>query len=155
MAPVLQKRLFYCLFFICLGITTEVFFTAFSDLLSGLQSGNPDWSLTGHTYVWMAFIYVLIPFLFGWGYELVKDFPLLVRLLVYTTFIYVVEFASGWLLEVLTGACPWEYTVGWHVMGYIRLDYFPFWMVFGLILESLYRFLEQRFNFHGELRIED
>ncbi len=141
----MKKNLFYALFFICLGITTEVFFTAFSDLYEGMQKGDYNLSLTGHTYVWMAFIYVLIPFLFGAGYQLVKRFPLIVRLLIYVLAIYLIEFIGGFILETLTGKCPWEYTTGWHFMGYIRLDYAPFWLLFGFILERLYLFLENHF----------
>ena len=142
-----QKHLFYAFFFICLGITTEVFFTATKALLEGFAVGTPDWSLTGHTYVWMAFIYVLIPFLFGWGYSKVKHLPRIARLAIYTLFIFTIEFFSGWLLDLLTGQCPWEYTEGIHVWGYIRLDYTPFWLLFGFILEFLYDFLETHFKF--------
>jgi len=54
-----KKLVFYMLFFICLGMTTEVFFTAISDFIAGEGSLR----LMGHTYVWMAFIYALIPIL--------------------------------------------------------------------------------------------
>ena len=58
--------------------------------------------------------------------------------------IYIVECSTGFLLEQITGKCPWEYTSGWHLLGYIRLDYFPSWLAFAFIIESLYLYLESK-----------
>ncbi|MFN4122440.1 MAG: putative ABC transporter permease [Flavobacteriales bacterium] len=44
--------------------------------------------------------------------------------------IFAIEFILGWLLDQLAGKCPWEYQEGWHVAGYIRLDFAPAWFVF-------------------------
>ncbi len=142
------KLLFYILFFICLGITTEVFFTAISDAFAQFSNEEPvNMRLMGHTYIWMAFIYGWIPVLFAIGYPKISNLPLFIRLLVYILFIYIIEFVSGFLLEQLTGRCPWKYDTGWHIMGYIRLDYALFWMFFGFILERVYVFLEEHFQF--------
>ncbi len=139
----MSKQLaFYILFFVCFGMTTEVFFTAISDFISGEGSLR----LMGHTYVWMAFIYALIPILFLNIYPKVAHLSLPVRLLIFVLFVYAIEFSAGFLLDIFTGQCPWEYTTGWHIMGYIRLDYALFWAGFGFILEKLFLFIEK--NIH-------
>jgi hypothetical protein len=139
------KNAFLVLFFGCLGITCEIFMVAFSNLITGTQLFNePIWSLTGKSYVWMFPIYTLIPVLGGPIMRKCKPLPLIIRLIIYAGIIYSVEFSSGFLLEQLTGKCPWEYTSGWHVMGYIRLDYIPIWMAFAYLVESLYFFLDKR-----------
>ncbi len=86
-------------------------------------------------------IYMLIPLVAGPFFNKLNNLPLLGRLAVYATAILVVEFISGFLLEQITGKCPWEYTTGWHIMGYIRIDYFPAWMFFAYWLELLYNYL--------------
>jgi hypothetical protein len=137
-------RLFPYLFFICLGCTTEIVFTAFTNLyLNEPFCNEPLWSLTGKTYVWMMPIYAIIPLGFSLLYPLVKHLPLFVRLLIYTFGIYVIEFVAGFGLAQITGKCPWEYTTGWHFMGYIRLDYFPAWLFFVYIVETLSVFVEK------------
>lgn len=131
--------------FACVGITVEIFFTAFYDVVKNLQTGSPiDWSLTGKSYVWMAFIYGLIPFILKWIYPFLTKFNLFIKAAIGVIFIFIIEFISGWLLEVITGKCPWEYTEGWHVMGYIRLDYTLFWYFFALGVILLYQTLEKR-----------
>ena len=139
------KNAFLVLFFGCLGITCEIFMVAFSNLITGTQLFNePIWSLTGKSYVWMFPIYALIPVLGGPIMKKCKALPLIIRLIIYAGVIYSVEFSSGFLLEQFTGKCPWEYTSGWHVMGYIRLDYIPVWMAFAYLVESLYFFLDKK-----------
>ena len=139
------KKAFLVLFFGCLGITCEIFMVAFSNLIKGTQLFNePIWSLTGKSYVWMFPIYALIPILGGPIMNKCKALPLLIRLLIYAGVIYLVEFSSGFLLEQLTGQCPWEYTSGWHVIGYIRLDYTPLWMGFAYLVETLYMYLDKK-----------
>jgi uncharacterized membrane protein len=68
------------------------------------------------------------------------------RALIYGAGILVVEFIAGALLELTTGVCPWKYTTGMHVMGFIRLDYFPFWAVFGYVLEKVIKFYDSLLN---------
>ncbi len=141
----LNRNIVITLFFVCFGITAEIFFVAFSNLINNEPfCGEPLWSLTGKTYVWMAPIYALIPFLAGTAYRFFKAKPLIIRILIYTLMIFIVEFIAGFLLEQITGKCPWEYTTGWHVMGYIRLDYAPAWMFFTYVVESLYLYLDDR-----------
>ena len=139
------KKSFLCLFFGCFGIACEIFFVAFTHLYTQVPLWDePLWSLTGKTYVWMFPIYALIPIIGGAIMDKVQKYPLLVRLLIYSIGIYIIEFISGFLLELITGKCPWEYTSGWQVMGYIRLDYFPYWILFSFIIERLYLYLNKK-----------
>ncbi len=140
----MSKKFFLCLFFVCFGITSEVCFTAISRTIAGTPlCGNPIWSLTGTTYVWMIFVYMLIPFLVGLIIKKISNWPLFLRLFFWAISILIVEFIAGFLLEQLTGKCPWEYTTGWHIMGYIRLDYIPAWMFFAFWMEYFYLFLDK------------
>jgi uncharacterized membrane protein len=121
-----------------LGITTEVFFTAISDLIN---SGNfEDLSLKGQSYIWMFPIYGLASILFPFFFGMIKKWPRLARYIFYGVGILFVEFIAGFLLEELTGRCPWEYQVGWHFQGYIRFDYLPLWVGFGVVIEELHGF---------------
>lgn len=123
----------------CLGITTEIFFTAFHEkILDASIPLGERLMLTGHSYCWMLPIYGSAGFFFGKFFPLVERFPLLVRLLIYTLGIFAIEFIAGAILDFSLGACPWEYTNKWNIMGYIRLDYTPFWMIFGFILEKVH-----------------
>lgn len=135
-----NRIIIFCLF-ACIGITAEIFFTSFYDNITSItEGGNWDWSLQGKSYVWMFFIYGPASFLVPFAKDKMVKLPLLVRLLIYSFGIYVVEFTSGFLLDKLTGTCPWEYTTGLHIMGYIRLDYLPAWIGFSFLLEKLVLF---------------
>ncbi|MCW5908682.1 MAG: hypothetical protein KIS94_12540 [Chitinophagales bacterium] len=133
------------IFFVCLGMTTEIFFTAFMALFTGKPVNNkPLVALAGTTYVWMAFIYGLIPIIAHYLYEKVKTQPFYNRIGLYVILIYTVEFISGYILKVTTGSCPWEYKTGWHIMGLIRLDFLPAWCFFAWMVERLYVFINNR-----------
>jgi hypothetical protein len=138
------KKIFLSLFFACFGVTTEVFFVAMSNLIKQTPYCNEAlWSLTGKTYVWMLPIYALIPVIAGPLFKKIGAWNILLRLLCYTTLILIVEFCAGFMLEQLTGKCPWEYTTGWHFMGYVRLDYIPAWMFFSFLIEYFYLYLDR------------
>lgn len=138
------KFWFTILFFGCFGMATEIFFVAFSNLVFHTPLWEePLWSLTGKTYVWMFPIYALIPVIGGPLMRRMRGQHVLVRLLVYTTVLLAVEFATGWALDMLTGKCPWEYTSGLHLMGYAKLDNAPFWAVFCYLVETLYNYLDR------------
>jgi len=140
----MPKKLFFCIFFACLGITTEICFVAFTNLFNNTPfCGEPLWSLTGKTYVWMLPIYTLIPFFAGYLYHKIAHWQSVVRWTFYTALILSVEFVAGFILEQVTGQCPWEYTTGWHIMGYIRLDYIPAWFIFSFVVEYLYVYLDR------------
>ncbi|MEN9303682.1 MAG: hypothetical protein RL264_2111 [Bacteroidota bacterium] len=136
---------FLILFFVCLGFTTEVFFTAFYALFENEPiDGKPLSALAGMTYVWMAFIYALIPIIGKLLLHKILPKPIYVRLFIYVSLIYIIEFSAGAFLELLTGSCPWKYTKGWHVMGWIRLDYFPAWTIFAWTIERLYVYIDNK-----------
>lgn len=141
----IPKILIISLLFACIGITTEVVFTAFSNLVISILENTPlNWSLTGKTYVWMFFIYALIPFLFKLLNPIFFGKPYLFKVGLAVLIIYIVEFSSGMLLKLLLGACPWEYTTGMHVMGVIRLDYLPAWILFAALIISINQVLDDR-----------
>jgi len=128
--------------FACFGITVEVFFTAFTALFTQTPlCGKSLSAMAGTSYVWMAFIYGLIPVLGILLHDKVKPLPVWLRLPLYVLVIYVIEFTSGYLLQCITGRCPWLYTGGWNMMGLIRLDYFPAWLVFAWLVERIYIFM--------------
>ena len=131
--------------FACFGITVEVFFTAFTALFTQTPlCGKPLGAMAGSSYVWMAFIYGLIPVLGLLLHDKAKQLVWWFRLPLYVIIIYVIEFTSGYLLQVITGDCPWHYTTGWNVMGLIRLDYFPAWLFFAWLTEQIYIFMNTR-----------
>lgn len=140
----MHKKLFLVLFFACFGVTTEVCFVAITNLINQTPICDKSlWTLTGKTYVWMLPIYGLIPILAAPLVHQLAHLSLALRLILYATIILAVEFLAGAILELLTGNCPWEYTTGLHVMGYIRLDYFPAWMFFAFLIEYLYNYLDK------------
>lgn len=137
--------LFMIVFFVCFGMTSEVFFTAFLSLYTGVAINNkPLIALAGTTYVWMAFIYALIPVLGFFFYDKVKNIPFYFRLPMYVVILYAVEFTSGYILRATTGSCPWEYKTGWNIMGLIQLEYFPAWLFFVWMVERLYVFVNNK-----------
>jgi uncharacterized membrane protein len=122
-----------------LGWCMEILWTA-------LPKRRPiDWRLPGHTYLWMFLIYGLVAPLYEPLHDALRTagvaWPL--RGLVYAAGIMGIETLTGWLLERLTGRCPWDYsaTARWHWRGYTRFDYAPLWVLVGLALEPLHDFL--------------
>lgn len=130
----------------CLGVTTEVCFTAARQAYSAVRSeGAVNLALPGHSYVWMLPIYGLAAVCFPIAYPWIAGYRWPWRVLAFTVGIFTVEFLTGWLLESLTGACPWHYDAPLAVAGYIRLDYAPFWAVFGCLLEQVFLVLNRGF----------
>ena len=147
--PFSQQRrahtFFMIVVFACLGVTTEVVFTSISDFINNEpMCGKARWSLAGHSYLWMILVYGMIPVFAHFIHRLVQHLPIWQRLALYVGLIYTVEFTSGFLLEQFTGRCPWHYTTGFHIMGLIRLDYLPAWLLFCFIVEQLYVFINKR-----------
>jgi len=142
----IKKTALLFFLFACIGITTEIFFTAITDTIK--SAGTPDFSLRlkGQSYIWMFPIYGCISFLGPWVIDKIYAFPILLRALIYSTIILTFEFFAGWLLEKTTGTCPWKYTEGWHIYGFIRLDYSFAWMIFGLFVEQIYLFSSTLLN---------
>lgn len=126
----------------CIGVTTEVFYTALYDLVA--SRGASGLSLTGHTYLWMFPLYGSIAFFFPPLMKRWSHWKAWQRALVYGVGILLVEYFSGGLLSTLTGSCPWEYKTGFHIKGWVRLDYYPLWVIFAALLEALIAWLEPR-----------
>lgn len=123
----------------CIGITTEIIFTALKKVVTDVDQHQPiDVSLTGKTYVWMIFIYSIIPVLGDFIYPKIKHWASIYRVLLYVTLTFLVEFISGGILKLILGKCPWEYTEGVHILGIIRIDYFIFWVFFMYFIEYIY-----------------
>ena len=56
---------------------------------------------------------------------------------VYATLIFSVEYITGKFLQK-RALCPWDYSKSkWNIGKVIRLDYFPFWFLTGLLFERL------------------
>lgn len=92
--------------------------------------------LMGQTSLWMFPIYGSAAF-FRPVFARLKNCSLLFRGTVYALSIFGAEYTSGRLLEK-HDLCPWNYNRHhWHVNGLIRLDYFPFWFLAGLLFEKL------------------
>lgn len=126
-----------------LGVTVEVCYTAIVDLMEMWGTEDLNFSLKGVSYIWMIPIYGLASVLFPIGHQFVKGFPRLLRYFLYAVGILVVEFITGFALEQFTRRCPWEYQTGWHIMGYIRLDYLPLWMLFGATIEEFHKVVQR------------
>lgn len=139
----MSKKIFILfLFFGCIGITAEIFFTAIYDLLKIWNTPEFNLRLKGQSYIWMFPIYGCISFMGELLIRKVLHYNVLLRCFIYAVIIYLFEFTAGWLLDVLTGSCPWEYKEGWHLVGYIRFDYLPAWMGFGWMIEKIYVWME-------------
>lgn len=122
----------------CLGFIIEVFFT-------GIHSVFVKKSLLAEsrTYLWMILVYgtgglflEILCIALGWN-------PLL-KSMVSMVAIFGVEFMWGWLFEFMLGVCPWKYlgvdgrNHPLSVLGYIRLDYAPYWYMLVIIFNTLY-----------------
>lgn len=124
-----------------LGWAMEIIWTATREKIKGIQI---DWKLRGTTYIWMFLIYGgALALIFEPVHEALRAWPWPLRGLVYVAGIFAVEYATGWLLRALTGACPWDYTdhSPWSIHGLIRLDYAPAWFLMGLGAERVHDFL--------------
>lgn len=139
-----MKKLFLFCAFACVGITTEIFFTAITENITAVQNGEGiDWRLMGFSYIWMFPIYGLAGIFFPLVLKYIGNLNVLIRASIYGIGILIVEFITGGLLDLFTGQCPWEYTTGWHIMGYIRLDFFPLWAGFGYMVERILKVLDK------------
>lgn len=74
----------------------------------------------------------------------IGNYNILIKSLLIVLVVYIIEFSTGAFLELTTGVCPWKYHKGFHLFGYIRLDYFPFWFIFALIINFVYKILDDR-----------
>ena len=122
-----------------LGWCAEILWTGFCSFLMG------DSSLTAQTYLWMFPIYGLAGVCMPLFLAFRRYCPLWQRVGVYVFVIFTVEFITGWLLQAMTGICPWDYGDSFFsVRGFIRLDYAPLWAILGLFFERVALFLAER-----------
>lgn len=127
------------LLFGILGWCGEILWTGFLSLLSG------DPALTAQTYLWMFPIYGIGGIAYPLFLALHRYCPLWQRAGLYAFSFFFVEFLTGWLLQCLTGACPWDYgNLPLSVVGFIRLDYAPLWAILGLFFEGISVFLARK-----------
>ncbi len=119
------------------GWCVEIFWTGLGSLLKG------DPTLRAKTYLWMFPIYGMAVFLEPIHHHL-RDKPVILRGVIYTILIFLVEYTTGWLIKQITGLCPWDYSYNsFSINGFIRLDYAPAWFVVGLLFERLHNSLDQ------------
>jgi uncharacterized membrane protein len=119
------------------GWCGEVVFTALTDSVP-----RRDWRLLGTTYLWMFPIYGLIAVFYEPVHDLIRDFPLLIRALIWSLGFTTVELITGWLITRVTGRCPWDYSgKRFAINAYIRWDFFIVWALIGLALEPVHDFL--------------
>lgn len=120
------------------GLLMEVFWTGILSFISG------NLALTGHTYIWMFFIYGLA-ILLEPIHDKIRSENIVIRGIVWTALVYTIEFFSGLFLDLLIGFCPWDYSksTNYTILGYIRLDYFPAWFIVGLFFEKYHDFLDR------------
>jgi len=142
--PVWVRALFYA----CLGVTGEVVFTALCARLGvGVTADVRDdvaargsWRLRGHSFVWMLPIYGLGLLAFERVHDAVRGAPWLFRGVVYVAALYVLEQASGVLLERLIGARVWRWT-GPGAARHVHFAMAPVWFALGLLVEPLHDLL--------------
>lgn len=122
------------------GWTIEIVFTGLGSMLRGMLS------LTGYTYLWMLPIYGMAVF-FEPIHDRIRPAPWIIRGIIWTCIILFIEYISGWLLSLLIGFCPWDYTgfSPYSVDGFMRLDFAPFWFLTGLGFEKAHDFLDSLF----------
>lgn len=112
-----------------IGWCVEIFFTCIHTL-----AVTNDKRLMGQTSLLMFPIYglgTLIPVISRY----LKQLGLFLRGTIYAILIFAAEYLSGSFLR-LFHACPWDYSQSrFHINGLIRLDFFPFWFLLGLIFE--------------------
>ncbi len=119
------------------GWIFEIVFTGTGSLLRG------SLSLTGYTYLWMFPIYGMAVLLEP-VHNRIRLAPWPIRGVIWVSLIFFIEYISGWLLSNGIGFCPWDYSgfSPYVVDGFIRLDFFPFWFIAGLLFENIHDFLD-------------
>lgn len=70
-------------------------------------------------------------------FEIFSRQTIFVRIVTYSTFIFMVEYFSGIFLTKI-GICPWHYCTRYNINNVIRLDYIFIWMIAGYVYERLY-----------------
>ncbi|NOV88182.1 putative membrane protein [Clostridium acetobutylicum] len=114
------------------GWCVEIVWTGLGSMLNG------DVTLRAWTNIWMFLIYGLAIFLEP-IHNNIRHLPILVRGGIYSTLIIISEYITGSFLCFMLGTCPWHYSSGpFTIQGITRLDYFPYWLIAGLLFEKLH-----------------
>jgi len=118
-----------------IGLGLEVFWTGAASAVSG------NVRLAASTYLWMFPIYGLAVFMEP-VHDRIRNWPWLLRGLIWVLAIWFIEYATGGLIRLVTGSSPWDYTGSrWAINGLIRLDMAPLWFITGLGFEWVHDFL--------------
>lgn len=139
----IMKRFFIYGF---IGCSMEVFWTGIASLFKG------DAALMSHSSIWMIIIYGLAVFLEPFQ-KILKDNSWFVRGLVYMILIYVVEYITGFALDILN-IQVWQYKDVLNINGYITLTFAPLWFLVGLFFEKVRMWLDNASQFDAELSYE-
>ncbi len=127
--------------FAVFGWAIEVFFTGFFSAIGG------DIKATGHTYLWMVAVWGPGGLIFERSVFFLKTrrARFLPRVLVYAIGLMVVEYLAGGLIYLISGIVPWDYSADtdWHISGFVRLDYLPYWAVCGIVMEQFAFFVKR------------
>lgn len=115
-----------------LGWCLEIIWTGVGSLLAG------DVCLTARTYLWMFPIYGLV-IVFEPLHDIIRYWPVWRRGIIWMLLYFAVEYLTGWLLSVMLGTVPWDYSLAaLNIHGLIRLDYAPAWFAAGLLFEKVH-----------------
>jgi hypothetical protein len=118
------------------GLTVEIFFTTFVD---AIENQKISLQSKGYSYICMFPLYGIIAFIYPVVWEIIKYHHSVVRYLEYATLMILFELTIAYLFEKFTGTIPWEYEVkNYRIEKYTKLSYFPFWGVFGLMIEKVF-----------------
>ncbi|XP_068103956.1 transmembrane protein 229B-like [Hyperolius riggenbachi] len=114
------------------GYVCEVLFTAFFDF-----AVSRDWRFRGVSSLWALFIYGVAMLGVEHMYLTLRfHCSFLLRALLYTIWVYICEFTSGWILR-RARACPWDYShYRYNYKGLVTLEYAPFWLIGCVLLEK-------------------
>ena len=119
--------------FVLCGLTGWCIEVAFT---SANSARKKDRKLTGQTSAWMFPIYGLASGILL-IYPKIKRWPAAYRGLLYGASIISFEYLTGSLLRKYD-VCPWDYEgCKYSINGLIRLDFFPLWVLTGLLYEQL------------------
>jgi hypothetical protein len=115
------------------GVACEVVFTA------ARRGTRDDWRQLWSRVIYMLPIYGLAVFVVEPIHDATRGASFLTRGTIYTLALFACELASGWLLRLVTGRCPWDYSgLRWNFMGLIRWSYAPLWFAYCLALEHVH-----------------
>ncbi len=131
-----KRTLLRVVFFACLGLLMELFFTGLGRAIS---RGN--WDLEGDCSLWMIPIYGLLGVCIApiSGALKQRRIPFLLRVVLYMALIFATEYVFGVIFDWV-GLEIWNYSKRpLNLHGYITLTYAPFWFFLGLWLEYLHR----------------